>query len=169
MKLYLLRHGEAVSEAEDPRRPLTDQGRRDAASAGELLLREGAAPSAIFHSGKARAVETARFAADALPAAAPAPAPADGLGPNDPVEPWAEMLADEDRGLLLVGHLPFLERLASLLLCGDPDRGLVHIPTAGLVALGRDSGSASWHLLWSWGPGLAAPLKTASRRRPNVL
>jgi phosphohistidine phosphatase len=36
---------------------------------------------------------------------------------------------------MLVGHLPYLARLAGLLLTGDPDRQLIGFQQGGLVAL----------------------------------
>ena len=45
-----------------------------------------------------------------------------GLKPNDDPAPMAEMVEDEQRSIMIVSHLPMLNRLASLILVGDPDR-----------------------------------------------
>ena len=49
---------------------------------------------------------------------------------------------------MLVGHLPFLDRLASQLLVGDPHPGVLNFQPGALVKLtGRGGGfSVSWML-----------------------
>jgi phosphohistidine phosphatase len=42
---------------------------------------------------------------------------------------------------MLVGHLPFLSRLASLLLIGDPQHPVIQFRHGGLVGLVRDGRS----------------------------
>lgn len=66
MRRHLIRHGEAVDESIDARRPLSNRGRREAASLAERMCAEGEAAQRIFHSGKTRAEETASILAAAL-------------------------------------------------------------------------------------------------------
>ena len=41
MRLYLMQHGEAMSKAENPERPLNEQGRQNVANvAAEIFLQE---------------------------------------------------------------------------------------------------------------------------------
>ena len=44
---------------------------------------------------------------------------------------------DEADDLMLVGHLPHLERLAALLVTGNAEHAVVGFPAGGLVALDR--------------------------------
>ena len=113
MKLYLIQHGEAKSEAEDPERSLTARGEKEVIAvskvAGGLQIR----PSKIYHSGKLRAKQTAEIIAGALRISASLVESAPGLNPNDDIQPWAERISKEKEDLMLVGHLPFLEKLTS--------------------------------------------------------
>jgi phosphohistidine phosphatase len=54
---------------------------------------------------------------------------------------------------MLVGHLPFMERLASLLVFGDPARLVVKFQNAGIVALDQDS-AGRWFVRWALMPRL---------------
>jgi phosphohistidine phosphatase len=153
VKLYLVRHGEAVDGAADPERPLTAQGRDDVARVGALLRQAGAEVHQIRHSGKRRAEETAALLAEALrPAGGVAALP--GLAPKDDVRAVAELLKRETRPLMLVGHQPFLERLAGLLVTGEPDHTVVRLQKAGVVCLEWDPPSRTWAVLWAVTPEL---------------
>ena len=140
MRVYLVRHGEAKSAEVDPERGLTDAGidrvRRVARrSVADLAVK----PTRIFHSDKARARQTAEIWAELT--AAPAEE-ADGLAPNDDPARWATRLDTEDGDVMLVGHLPHIERLVGLLVSADPDRTLVGFPAGALVVL--DRGDDGW-------------------------
>lgn len=135
MGIYLVRHGEAESEDVDPDRHLTERGadevRRIATQGVEEL---GVRPARIFHSGKTRARQTAEIWADLVGVT---PEEADALAPNDDPETWAERLQGETDDLMLVGHLPHLERLVGLLVAGDADAAEAGFPAGGLVSLER--------------------------------
>lgn len=147
MKLYLVQHGESKAEQEDPKRPLSDQGIRNASNSAEIASKLKIAPAEILHSGKLRAQQTAEILAGQLHAPI---RQGSGLAPNDPVEAWKDRLAGEERDLMLVGHLPFMERLASLLLAGDADRLPVRFRMSGVVCLERED--RPWRLLWALWP-----------------
>jgi phosphohistidine phosphatase len=153
MKLYLVQHGEAVSKAKDPERPLTPQGRQDVARVAAFARRAGVEIHQVWHSGKRRAEETAGILAQQLEPVGGMVA-REGLGPNDHVEPVAELMKRETRSLMLVGHLPFMERLAGLLVGGDAERRTVQFRQGGVVCLERDPGSLAWTVLWSVPPDL---------------
>jgi phosphohistidine phosphatase len=69
-----------------------------------------------------------------------------GLSPeDDPLVAKAELEAAKG-SLMLVGHLPHLSRLASLLLTGDEEREMVNFPAAAVVCLAYVEGS--WQLQW---------------------
>ena len=61
------------------------------------------------------------------------PVAATGLMPKDDVRPVAEELGGFEGSLMLVGHLPFLSRLASLLLVGDPERLMIRYRNSGIA------------------------------------
>src|SRR3989338_4397800 len=107
MRLYLVRHGDATSAEENPRRPLSAKGRGEVERMASFLARSGVKPQRVVHSGKLRAGETAAILARAL-----APGlmleEAESLGPNDPVyaflaaaQGWAEAGSAD---VMVAGH-----------------------------------------------------------------
>ncbi|MDY6876198.1 MAG: phosphohistidine phosphatase SixA [Chloroflexota bacterium] len=151
MKLYLVQHGEARSKADDPQRPLTERGREDVARVAVFAANTGCQVRQIRHSDKRRAEETASILAEHLsPAEGMVAIP--GLAPKDDVRSTAATLQNETRPVMLVGHLPFLEHLASLLVTGDPDRSIVRFQMGGIVCLVREE--KSWTVGWMVTPDL---------------
>ena len=131
-----MRHGEAKRAEVDPERGLTERGADDVRRLATAAVNDlGVRPARIFHSDKARARQTAEIWADVTHADVEE---ARGLAPNDDPAIWATRLGTEDEGVMLVGHLPHLERLVGLLVTGDVDRTVVGFPAAGLVVLERD-------------------------------
>jgi phosphohistidine phosphatase len=155
MELYLVQHGEAMSEAENPERPLTARGRMEAERVAAATARIGLKPGEIRHSGKRRAAETAEIFANALGLSDRVRSAA-GLAPNDDVRPLASSLAAAASPLMLVGHLPFLSRLASLLVTGEADRPIIRFRMGGIVCLARDETSAAWSVGWVLTPETVA-------------
>ncbi len=151
MRLYLVRHGEAVSKEQDPSRPLTPRGRADAARTARFLAQAGVRVRAIRHSEKRRARETAEELAREVRSADGA-IESPGLKPNDPVAPLAEELAGGTDDLVLVGHLPHLAKLASLLLVGREWPPAVDMEKGGLVCLERGE-PGGWRIVYSIPPG----------------
>jgi phosphohistidine phosphatase len=152
MRIYLTQRGLAVPKEIDPERPLSEQGRGDLRRLAGFLGGAGVRVEQVVHSGKARAEQTASLLADAVLAAGRAQARA-GLGPNDPVEPLAAALQAWSADTLLVGHLPFLGRLASLLLASDPERPTLAFQPGSMACLERDT-AGQWTLLWMLRPEL---------------
>ena len=145
MDLYLVQHGEATSETENPDRPLTARGRDDVERVSRHVALLGLAPAEIRHSGKTRAEQTARLIAEALSLNQRVKVAA-GLSPNDDVHPVAQELETASPSLMLVGHLPFMSRLASLLLVGYSSLTIVRFRMGGVVCLEHDQGL--WTLNW---------------------
>lgn len=151
MELYLAQHGKATSKEENPDRPLTEEGREETRRVARAAAEAGVQLDAAWHSGKLRARQTAdMFARALLPDAEPEKKV--WLGPLD--DPRAAIEAARDRGgsVLLVGHLPYMSRLPSLVLAGDPERGVVDVRYSGLIALGEDA--EGWTLRWYLRPEL---------------
>ncbi len=71
---------------------------------------------------------------------------------DDPAIAQQAALQAADREML-VGHLPHLSRLASLLLVGDPAREIVAFRMGAIVCLSREEGQ--WRLRWILVPELA--------------
>lgn len=151
MRVYLAQHGEAVDASADASRPLSGQGREDITrAAGFLSLFEKPKPSRILHSGKQRAAQTAEMFAEAWKVDTVSEVP--DLAPNDDAAVWFEHLQAMSQDVMLVGHLPHLQRLAGLLLCDDPEKEPVRFRMGGVVCMERNS--SGWSLLWQINPTL---------------
>lgn len=150
--LYLVQHGESVPEAEDPARPLAERGRKEVERVARAAARLGLGVATIAHSGKLRAKQTAEIlAAELKPAGGVLERP--GLTPNDDPGGAARLAAEASEPTMIVGHLPHLSRLASLLLVGDPDREVVAFRMGAVVGLSRDAGK--WKLRFVLTPEIA--------------
>ena len=154
MRLYLVRHGKATSDQEDPRRPLSEAGRKKVEKVARQAVRAGVRPAEIRHSGKLRAQQTAEILAEHLQPASGLQVQS-GLSPNDDPASAAELAAAAEGDMMLVGHLPHLGCLASLLLCGDGDKDLILIKTATIICLERGSPGNPWLLRWILSPEIA--------------
>ena len=152
MKIYLIQHGEAEAKSVDPARPLTAHGRADAERMAAFAARLSADVHQIRHSGKTRAEQTAKILGEALSPPGGVVA-VSGLDPQDDVRPVAEALEREAQPVMLVGHLPFLARLAGRLLVGDEERSPVEFRTAGIVCLSFEE--SRWQVAWAVTPEMA--------------
>ena len=106
----------------------------------------------IRHSGKTRAAQTAEVLAERLQPLTGVSA-VEGLKPLDDQMPWAERLKGEQDNLMLVGHLPFVARLAALLVAGDPNVEVVRFQPGGVLCLERDE-AGGWAIAWLVVPAL---------------
>ena len=64
---------------------------------------------------------------------------------------WAARLGDMPGDIMLVGHLPHMGRLASLLLCGDAEKNMISFQMAGVVCLKGDE-TGRWLIGWMLTP-----------------
>jgi phosphohistidine phosphatase len=150
MKLYLVQHGNALSKEQDPQRPLSEKGTKDVSRVAEFLKEKYINVEALWHSGKTRAAQTARILGSALGKGDGLEH--EGLAPNDDVQNIARQINSADGNIMIVGHLPFLSKLASLLLVGDESADIVNFNQAGVVCLQSDD--ANWSLSWIITPQL---------------
>jgi phosphohistidine phosphatase len=123
MILYVMRHGEAVHQAEsggDEARPLTVRGRERTRGAAAGLRALGLRFDAILTSPLLRAAETAELVADeyannpppqVVPALTPDVSAREALAALAPFARFARVLA--------VGHEPQVSKLAALLLASN--------------------------------------------------
>ena len=148
MQILLMQHGEAVAADLDPDRPLTPEGAAHVLAVASHAAACGVHVDRVVHSGKTRAAQTAEILAGALACDEVAVVP--GLKPNDDVAAAARALVDPAApgSLAVVGHLPFLERFASLLVAGDPGAHVVALRNAGLVALVPAPSPGGYALAW---------------------
>jgi len=152
MRIYLVQHGASKSEAEDPERSLTDEGRQTVEKMADYLTSAGASVDRIKHSDKWRARQTAGILAASLKPQS-GMEQVSGMAPDDDISAMGISLHSEGEDVMLVGHLPYLSRLLSSLLLVDENRPLVEFRMGGVVCLER-SEDRSWRLLWAVIPEL---------------
>lgn len=147
-RVYLVRHGKAAKEgyATDAARPLTKRGQQDAARLADLMAGAGVHVHQIRHSGLVRAQQTAEIFGERLKPPGGVIAVV-GLTYEDPVEPLAQALHLEPEPVMLVGHNPFMEDLAGLMLTGGPGRTPVWFATATVACLSYAAGA--WSVRWA--------------------
>jgi len=150
MNFYLARHGEAVADLIDPSRPLTRAGRDDVQRVARLAVEKAVQVSVIYHSGILRARQTAEIFAEHLLPNGGTPV-LSGLRPEDDPSVVASELAVADSPLMLVGHLPHMNRLACLLLDrGDAESEVINFAPAMMACCVREN--AIWKLSWTLEP-----------------
>lgn len=152
MLLYLVRHGEAKPESEDPERGLTENGMKNSRRVGEFLSFMGTELDAVIHSTKKRARETAQAITGSLRPKKEVREEA-GLAPNDDPAAWVARINAMDEDTAIVGHLPFLDRLLGLLVLEDANRRVMDFKPAGAVCL-KPAGGGRWLIEWAIGPGV---------------
>lgn len=149
MEIYLVQHGEAKPESEDRERPLTDKGRTEVESVAHYVAGLGVRIARIHHSGKLRAKQTAELFARYF---APPHGVIEqkGLGPMDDPGIAEHLLSEAQESLMIVGHLPHLSRMASLLVLSDTEKEVVGFKMGGMVCLSRNDDR--WLVSWALTP-----------------
>lgn len=161
MRLLLAQHAEAFAKAQYPDRPLTEYGALQVMQVTEFLKPLDLAVDAVWHSGKTRALQTAKVLCKAVRCPRDITAQ-DGLGPDDDPAPIAAQIEQAGKDLMIVGHLPFLEILAALLLTGRPSPAPVKFQKAAVLCLEQGEQS-SWHVAWMITPALLEAARTPIR------
>ena len=133
MALYVVQHGKSLAKEQDSEKGLSAEGIQETERIAEVARGYAVSVTRIVHSGKKRARQTAEIFAAALAPETGIEKQA-GMGPLDDVHPFADRLPLNEN-LMLVGHLPFLERLIGLLVCVDPDRMVFKLQNSGIVCL----------------------------------
>jgi len=151
-RLYLVRHGNAQPADVGPGRPLTARGAADVKKVARFLKPLRLHVDAVWHSGLARARETAELLA---PGFAPGPAVVEqpGLKPRDPAGPILQGLAAAKKSVVIVGHRPWLAAAASKLLADGRRSSPVDVQEAAVICLELGDDGA-WRLRWMITPPL---------------
>ena len=165
MRIYLVQHGEAKSEEEDPNRRLTEKGIRDVENVVDFLRPLKLRVDAIWHSGKARAQETGELLARAV-WARDGLLPREGLAPKDQVKSTKEALELTSGDLMIVGHLPFLNKLVTLLVTGNETSEILEFRFGSVVCVERRE-YRGWRVAWMVTPSLLNSPPPALRQAPS--
>jgi len=153
MALFLVQHGKSVSRDVDPQKKLSDLGFRETQRISPVAKGYGIPVKKIFHSGKKRAEQTARIYHEALEIQAPMET-ISGINPLDDVRAFAARI-DPDANWMVVGHMPFMERLVSYLTTGSEEIRVYRFQNSGIVCLEAEQnadGQLDWSIKWTLNP-----------------
>jgi phosphohistidine phosphatase len=146
MLLYLVQHAEAKSEDEDPSRSLSEKGIQNIREVAHYASALDIKVSKIFHSTKLRALQTAQVLAEYIKVK-DGISETKGLDPLDDPGIWFKRISEIEEDIILVGHLPHLNKLASFVLCGDVEKNIIDFKMGGIACLKKfDNGS--WSVEW---------------------
>lgn len=152
MALFLAQHGKCLPKTEDPDQGLSQEGAAEVERIASVAKGYHVRVSQIRHSGKTRAKQTAKIFASALnPAGGVSQSP--GLNPLDDVTAVAASI-DSGEDLMLVGHLPFMERLTAYLTTGSIARPVFKFQNGGIVCLDEHPETQSWIIKWALMPNI---------------
>ncbi|MBK23060.1 MAG: phosphohistidine phosphatase SixA [Halobacteriovorax sp.] len=130
MKIYLVRHGQAVGPEIDPERPLTKQGIAEVVALAKQIKRKSFGIDEICHSGVLRAKQTAEILQKELGGNLPL-SQVDDLLPGSEPKIWAEKLEQGNKNTMLVGHMPYMALLGELLIENESSLGF---STASMIS-----------------------------------
>ena len=151
MALYLVQHGKNLPKEIDPEQGLSERGIREVEIIAETAAAYQVAVGSIEHSGKLRAAQTARIFAEKL--GVENVSAAEGLKPLDDVTGKAAAV-NPGANRMLVGHLPFMERMASCLTTGSTDYTVFKFQNGGIVCLDRLADTGLWAIKWALMPNV---------------
>jgi len=143
MKLYLIQHGISLPAEEDPLKGLSERGKENTLKIVARLKEIHIRVDYLWHSKKLRSAQTAQILLNSLP-------PAEliersDINPNDPVDKIEKEILNLNMGLMIVGHLPFLQKLLSKLITGTETYQLVKFVNSAVIALDYQK---SWQISW---------------------
>jgi len=76
-----------------------------------------------------------------------------GLGPKDQVTATKEAVEQTGGNLMIVGHMPFLGKLAALLVTGSEENEIVEFQFGSVVCI-ECSNNVKWKVAWMITPAL---------------
>ena len=141
MLLLLIRHADAGERdpqrwPDDSDRPLTDKGRKTQRRVSRWLSEHTQVPTIVLTSPWARAAESAQILVDESKLPRP-PIPTEALAAPPDLIRLADHIGDPDPSAIvaLVGHSPWIEVLAVLLLAGSGTGFRIDFPKSGVMGL----------------------------------
>ncbi len=144
MYLLLMQHAKSKTKEDDPERGITDEGRNETLRTAKYLDNMDFNVDEIWHSSKKRSRETAELVTS-VNNLHNILSEKDFLSPLDEVKPAVKVLNSFNKNLMIVGHLPFLSKLASSLITGSEDFEPVKFFNSGIVTLFREGNS--WKII----------------------
>lgn len=155
MALFLVQHGRSAAKEVDPDKGLTAQGIQETELIAQVASGYAIPVAKVVHSGKKRAEQTAAIYHTALSVKEPIAVIA-GINPLDDVHSFAANIRSEDN-MMVVGHMPFMQRLVSLLTAGSDTIRVYQFQNSGIVCLDMSDvdGVSDWFIKWTLNPNIS--------------
>lgn len=141
MLLLLIRHANAGQRdpaqwPDDTQRPLTDKGRKVQQDVVRYLRKRDLAPQLVLTSPWLRAAQTADIVVEAGRVPQPA-VPCEPLAADPDLVRLADYVGNQppEAIVAMVGHSPWIEELASILLGGAADSLRIDFPKSGVMGI----------------------------------
>ena len=150
MKVYLVHHVDALTAEQDPQRHISPKGREQADRLGKRLRALGVAPLRILHSDKQWTIDTAERIAAALDARDRTAQAAYPINTGDPVGPFLAEIAAAGGDIMMCGHVDYLLRAASQMVCGDENRKVVEFKPGNGTAVCLEGQGKDWCVTYAW-------------------
>jgi phosphohistidine phosphatase len=150
MALFLVQHGKSLPKDVDPDQGLSEEGVAQVRRIADVAKGYEVQVNCIWHSGKIRARQTAEIFASALEPKQGVQEK-NGLKPLDDVAAFAASINHQDN-MMLVGHLPFMERMAAYLITNKTEKAVFKFQNGGIVCMDIDPDSQSWVIKWTLMP-----------------
>ena len=150
MKVYLEHHTNAMSAEQDPQRHICPMAREQADRLGVRFSALGVAPVRILHSDKQWTIDTAERIAAKLGAEGKTAKTAYPINTDDPVAPFVAEIAKAGGDIMMCGHVDYLLRSASRLVCGDEKRKVVEFKPGNGTAVCLEGEGENWVVAYAW-------------------
>lgn len=145
MNLYIMRHGQAAAPSADQEQILTKEGQMGIEELAIKLGQQGIKLAHIFHSGKARARQTAEIMATMIGTNIDLKVHADIKPDNDPQQ-LINDISDWHEDTLVVSHLPFIPHLITLLTADNQGAHSITFQPGTIVCLTPNN--SAWNIEW---------------------
>jgi len=150
MKVYLVHHVDALSAEQDPQRHISEKGRQQADRLGERFRALGVSPVRILHSDKQWTIDTAERIAAKLGLESKTAKTAYPINTGDPVGPFIAEVTSSKGDIMMCGHVDYLLRAASKLVCGDEACKVVEFKPGNGTAVCIEGEGKDWAITYAW-------------------
>ena|SRR5688572_5102047 len=150
MKVYLVHHADALSAEQDPQRHISPKGREQSDRLGSRFRALGVSPVRILHSDKQWTIDTAERIAAKLGMENRTAKTAYPINTGDLVEPFVSEIVAAGGDVMMCGHVDYLLRAASRLVCGDEKRKVVEFKPGNGTAVCLEGKGDDWVVSYAW-------------------
>ena len=150
MRVYLIHHADALTKEQNPIRPLSPKGRGQADRLGVRLRALGVSPARILHSDKQWTLETAQRIAARLGIENRAATASYPINTDDPIAPFLAEIAATRGDIMMCGHVDYLLRSASQLVCGNEKKKVVEFKPGNGTLVCLEGEGNDWVITYMW-------------------